>query len=694
MDLEKIDRYEIQRQLGRGGMATVYLARDPRFQRDVAIKVLPRTYLHDPMFRARFQREAQTIASLEHPAIVPVHDFGEQDGQPFLVMAYMPGGSLADRLDDGQPLAPADAGRILRRISAGLDEAHRQGIVHRDLKPANILFDRYDNAYLSDFGIVKVAQATSNLTGDAVIGTPSFMSPEQARGDEEIDGRSDIYALGAILYTMLSGRVPYEAETPVGVLIKHINAPIPNLSESNPHLAPAYESVIQRSLAKEPGQRYQTANELVVALDRVIGGQAKAPDSPADRRTVVESYPDADSPMEEEDPASQGRRSWPRWVWALGALFLISCVVGVAVAAVALPPALEEGGSLAGLLAPGDGDPDAATIAVPPSATETNRSPTSEVGEEALTEMPPGPTPATGESGPAPATATEQRPPTEEPPPTATSTPPTPTLTPVPEVINGPIVFDSAEEDGFEIFVMQADGTNVRRLTDNSVRDDEADFSSDGRFIAFEQQRGDQWMIMVMASNGTGMRELVPGRQPDWSPDDRFIAFETASFPQQIHVVEVASGNVRQVTNRPTHSRAPSWSPNGERIAFMTEVDGVWQLAIANVDNGLDRVITRGDGDKRFPVWSPDGRLIAYNTLDTFGAPEHIWVVEPSGDNPRRLTEEGQNGRPAWSPDGRYLLFNSNRNGRWLIYRMDRDGSNETALTSVGDDQRADWGRR
>jgi serine/threonine-protein kinase len=167
-------------------MATVYLAHDPRFMREVALKALPHQFTHDPMFRTRFEREAQTIAALEHPAIVPVHDFGEEDGQPFIVMRYMSGGSLSDRLRQGNmPLEAATA--VLSRIASALDRAHSMGIIHRDLKPGNILFDQYEDAYLADFGIAKIAEATAALTGSALMGTPTYMSPEQVKG-EGIDG--------------------------------------------------------------------------------------------------------------------------------------------------------------------------------------------------------------------------------------------------------------------------------------------------------------------------------------------------------------------------------------------------------------------------------------------------------------------------------------------------------------------------
>ena len=179
---ERIGRYILKAELGRGGMSTVYLAHDPHFRRDVAVKLLSRAYLHDPTFRARFEREARVIAALEHPAIVPVYDFGQGDNQPYIVMRYMAGGSLAQRLHDG-PLSLQEAAAILSRVAPALDRAHQQGMVHRDIKPDNILFDQDGAAYLTDFGIVRLAsQSTSTLTGDSIVGTPAYMSPEQARG--------------------------------------------------------------------------------------------------------------------------------------------------------------------------------------------------------------------------------------------------------------------------------------------------------------------------------------------------------------------------------------------------------------------------------------------------------------------------------------------------------------------------------
>jgi serine/threonine protein kinase len=272
MQPEKIGIYEVKSELGRGGMATVYRAYDPRFEREIAVKVLPHELLHaDPQFRLRFEREAKIVAQLEHSAIVPVYDVGEANGQPYFVMRYMTGGSLSERIKAGVFSIEA-AAQILGAIAPGLDEAHSKGIVHRDIKPSNILFDKQDNPYISDFGIAKLTQAQSgSVTGSAIIGTPAYMAPEQAQGDE-VDGRVDIYALGIILFEMLTGRQPYEADTPMAVAIKHITDPVPHIRQANPKLPEGMETIIQKAMAKNRHERFSSAIEMTNALREVARG--------------------------------------------------------------------------------------------------------------------------------------------------------------------------------------------------------------------------------------------------------------------------------------------------------------------------------------------------------------------------------------------------------------------------------------
>lgn len=265
MSTNSIGRYEIKEALGQGGMATVYRAYDPRFGRDVAIKILPPEFMDDAVMRGRFEREARTVAGLEHPAIVPVYDVGEENGQPYLVMRLMTNGSLADKLRHGA-LPLRESGRILARILSALEAAHQAGIIHRDLKPGNILFDQYNEAYLSDFGIARSANATTstltNLTGTGgTVGTPGYMSPEQIEG-KPLDARTDLYAVGILAFELLTGRRPFEADTASFVLVKQMTEPPPYLRDINPALPRECERVIQRTVTRTPAERASSAAEV------------------------------------------------------------------------------------------------------------------------------------------------------------------------------------------------------------------------------------------------------------------------------------------------------------------------------------------------------------------------------------------------------------------------------------------------
>jgi len=268
---EQIGRYSIKTALGRGGMATVYRAYDPSFDREVALKILPREMLHDPQFRARFEREIKLVASLEHPAIVPVYDVGDIEGQPFYVMRYMTGGSLSDLIAKGK-FTTQETAVIIGKVAQGLAHAHRKNIIHRDLKPDNILFDENGSPFISDFGIAKLAESGSNLTGSGVIGTPAYMSPEQAQG-KDIDSRSDVYGLGVIIYQMLTGHQPYSADTPMGVVVKHITEPVPEILKDMPELPPEVDELIKTAMAKDKNRRYENTIELAKALNKIAFGE-------------------------------------------------------------------------------------------------------------------------------------------------------------------------------------------------------------------------------------------------------------------------------------------------------------------------------------------------------------------------------------------------------------------------------------
>jgi beta-lactam-binding protein with PASTA domain/tRNA A-37 threonylcarbamoyl transferase component Bud32 len=266
------NRYEVVREIARGGMAEVYLARDQLLDRPVAIKVLSSEYARDPTFVERFRREAQAAANLNHPNIVAIYDWGQEQGTYFIVMEYVAGQSLRDLLGTRGRLPPTEAAQIAAQIAAALAFANRNGVVHRDIKPGNVLIDDDGKANVADFGIAR-GPATDNLTQTgSVMGTANYFSPEQAQG-QPVDGRSDVYSLGVVLYEMVTGRTPFTGDTAVSVAYQHVREePVPP-SAIVPELPAAMEHVIMHALAKNPAARYQTADELRADLIRFERGQ-------------------------------------------------------------------------------------------------------------------------------------------------------------------------------------------------------------------------------------------------------------------------------------------------------------------------------------------------------------------------------------------------------------------------------------
>jgi serine/threonine protein kinase len=267
---QMLGHYRLYEPIGTGGMATVYRGEQLTIQRTVAIKVLSSALAGDEEFVTRFRREAETAARLEHPHIVPVYDFGAVGGVLYVVMRYLPGGTLAQRLKRFGLPSLADTADLLNQIASALDYAHKNGVVHRDIKPANILLDEEGRAYLADFGIARLLN-TAGTTITTGIGTPAYMAPEQFTGGT-IEPRTDIYALGVMLYVMTVGKLPFEADSQLGVAYQHINtSPVPPIVES-PALPVVVSDAIVKALAKAPGDRPSTAESLAAAFSEATAG--------------------------------------------------------------------------------------------------------------------------------------------------------------------------------------------------------------------------------------------------------------------------------------------------------------------------------------------------------------------------------------------------------------------------------------
>jgi serine/threonine protein kinase len=267
---ENVGSYRIIEKLGQGGMATVFKAYHASLDRYVALKVLHPAFKEDPQFLERFTREARVVARLEHPNIVQVYDFAEHEGQPYLVMKYIEGQTLKARLQRG-PLTKSEAIKTIRAIGEALSYAHNQGVLHRDVKPSNILLSEEGRVFLTDFGLARMAEAgASTLTGDMLMGTPQYISPEQARGEKNLTERTDIYSFGIVLYEIVVGRVPFSADTPFSIIHDHIYTPLPLPREVNPKIPLAIQEVLLKALAKQPEDRYASGEALVEAFSKSI----------------------------------------------------------------------------------------------------------------------------------------------------------------------------------------------------------------------------------------------------------------------------------------------------------------------------------------------------------------------------------------------------------------------------------------
>jgi len=328
-----LGRYHILEQLGEGGMATVYKAYDTRLEADVAVKVI-RTEQLAPSVLARalkrFEREAKALARLTHPNIIKVIDYGESEDRPYLVMEYLPGGTLKQRLKDlGKPMPWQEAIHLILPVAHALDFAHRQGLVHRDVKPSNILTTADGEPMLSDFGIAKLLdlEETVDLTGTSVaVGTPEYMAPEQSTS-KTVDQRADIYALGIVFYEMVAGRKPYVADTPLAVLIKHASEPLPRPKLFAPDLPDAVERVLLKALAKQPADRYQTMGEFAAAMEKTVSSVQLPLISKREKSEKEEEK--RLKPAAHEPPVARPVQ-WKRWLplGILAALLVISLAIG------------------------------------------------------------------------------------------------------------------------------------------------------------------------------------------------------------------------------------------------------------------------------------------------------------------------------------------------------------------------------
>jgi serine/threonine protein kinase len=332
---QTVGPYRILEQLGQGGMATVFKAYHASLDRYVAIKVLHPAFREDPSFAARFTREARVVAKLEHPHIVPIYDYSEYEGQPYLVMKFIEGETLKARLVRG-PLSADEAVRVIQAVGEALSYAHSKGILHRDIKPSNVLLAPDGGIYLADFGLARIAQSgESTLSSDMLLGTPHYISPEQAQGVKNLDSGTDIYSLGVVLYELAVGRVPFNADTPFSIIHDHIFTPLPLPRAINPKVPPAVERVLLKALAKERKDRYADVDSLVKAFLDALHDVTAVAQPKASVSTVKLAEPPPAGPAKAKGEAG-GKKPplWkriPKWAWTILVVFacLCLCLTGI-----------------------------------------------------------------------------------------------------------------------------------------------------------------------------------------------------------------------------------------------------------------------------------------------------------------------------------------------------------------------------
>ena len=345
---ENVGPYRIIEQLGQGGMATVFKAYHASLDRYVAIKALHPAFNQDVTFEARFQREARVVAKLEHPNIVPVYDYAEHEKRPYLVMKFIEGDTLKAKLDEG-PLSSEEISKIVDAVGSALSYAHRQGVLHRDIKPSNVLVAKDGQMYLADFGLARIAQSgESTLSSDMIMGTPQYISPEQAMGKKDLDERTDLYSFGVMLYEMVVGQVPFNADTPFSVIHDHIYSPLPLPHTVNKNVPDSVERVLLKALAKERDHRYETVSQMVLAFTRAwaeagvpmqgtfikISHSMNAPEKIASKAEPINTFiePEPSEMATLAGGEANTKRASPAWLWVGAGVILVLCIASIAFA--------------------------------------------------------------------------------------------------------------------------------------------------------------------------------------------------------------------------------------------------------------------------------------------------------------------------------------------------------------------------
>ena len=605
----RLGPYDILAPLGAGGMGEVYRARDPRLDREVAIKVLPAALARDPDALARFEREAMTVAKLSHPNILAVYEFGRDDGTAFVVMELVPGETLRARLERGA-LPSRRAVAYALQIARGIAAAHARNIVHRDLKPENVMITLDDQVKVLDFGLAKsVDPAQSDMTRGAgvgtsvgtVLGTFGYMAPEQVRG-LEVDHRSDIFAFGAVLYEMLSGERAFKGETAADTMTAILTKDPRDLDTTNLSISPGLDRIVRRCLEKTPDLRFQSANDLAFALDTL---------------STASTFSSATAQV--AAPAPPRRGTW--LPWAIAAAALLTAAVSWILMAAAKPaePRFDHFTritELAGEETSPSLSPDGSTVAYSVRVNGSWDIHSQRVGGRNATPIVNDP--QRDEGGAA-------------------------------FSLDGSLIAFHESDDVGGIFVAGATGESVRRVTDIGFH---PAWSPDGKQIAFASEEivdpasrtGDSTLYVVPAAGGTP-RKLVEGdgAQPSWSPSgQRIVYWSNTGGQRDIYTVAAGGGPRVAVTEDSAIDWSPVWSPDGRFIYYSSDRGGamnLWRIAVdpsSGQPQGAPEAVTAGvQASAGLPSFSKDGARLVFRSRVASVNPVAI-PFDPSTSTRRR----------------------------------------------------------
>jgi serine/threonine protein kinase len=714
---KNIGAYEVLSRVGEGGMATVYLATQQSMNRQVALKVLPRHFIKDDTYMERFKREVDIVSKLEHRNIVPVYDYGEYEGQPYIAMRYMPSGSLDDILRDG-PMNNDKILSIISQIAPALDYAHSKGVLHRDLKPSNVLMDDDGGAFITDFGIARVLNDNNpGLTTQGVVGTPSYMSPEQAQG-KPLDGRSDIYSLGVMLFEMATGRRPFESETPYSIAVMQVTTQPPMPRTLNPNISTALEVVILKALKKSREDRYATASimmeSLKMAIERPMAvhdteprlkmtSYEKAVEEPKLQYAPYMPPPSGASrpvvqPISLRSKIREGRKQNPLMSAFIGGT--IGCgLLGIIVAA--------------GFLALNFLIPASTT----PTPADSSESPlTTNVGTE-VTRAPLG----TSETTVLDATSAAARETLLARSTNSVAETPAPQITiraesfsgivmtvenGTPELlrslrdVSGTIVFSDirGENNTFEVVTLDLDLWIETQLTQSPNANSSYPIPSpDGRWIAFQSNRDSEsdYDIYIANRGGGNFQKMTFNdawdRLAAWSPDGQWLLYSSESSDGifDLRRVKLDGTSDELLYSNGGYNAHPRYSPDGRYLIFTSgtsQNSGTsWDIVRLELENENLVNLTNNNSKDSSAVFSPDGQLILYVTYNEESRSDALAIMDINGNNQRILFDStGNEWAASFSPDGRYVIFTSDITGEDQLYLLNLESGDAQQITTTG----------